>query len=44
MTKIGFSSRRPLATRMKSSVNKGVGAVILELPPRCQSYFPVAGS
>src|SRR4051812_1433462 len=44
MTKIGFSSRRPLAMRIRSSVNTGVGAVIFEVPPSRHNSVPVAGS
>ena len=43
-TKIGRSGPRPLATTNTPSSKIGVGAVILELPPRRHSSLPVFGS
>src|SRR6266571_8907270 len=43
-TKIGRSGPRPLATTNTPSPKTGVGAVIFELPPSCQSCVPVFGS
>src|SRR5687768_12604798 len=42
--KIGRSGARPLATTISPPAKIGVGAVILELPPRRHSSFPVRGS